>query len=59
MTVKARLKKLEQEIKPKEGQRMSPERVRYIGECMAGQHLDVFSREQIEAAKIMLESHCK
>lgn len=57
MTVKARLKKLEQELKPKEGQRLSPERIRFIGECLKGQHLDVFSLEQIEAAKIMLESH--
>lgn len=56
-TVKQRLQALEQEIKPKEGQRMRPERVRYIGELMRGERLDVFSLERIEAAKIMLESH--
>jgi hypothetical protein len=58
-TVKQRLDALEQSMKPKSHGRPDPAKMRYIGECMRGEHLDKFSIEQIEAAKAMLEAHCK
>jgi hypothetical protein len=58
-TVKQRLEELERRMKPKNKGRPDPAKIRFIGECMRGEHLDVFSLERIEEAKAMLESHCK
>ena len=59
MTAKARIRKLELALLPTVADvRIDhrPERVRFVGECMAGLHLDVFSLERIKEAKAMLES---
>lgn len=57
-TIKQRLEALERQARISEDViERRPERLRFIGECMAGLHLDVFSLERIKEAKAMLESH--
>ena len=56
-TVKQRLEALERQAKIADDKiDRRAERVRFAGECMRGEHLDVFSRERIAAAKVMLAS---
>ena len=43
-------------MKSKKNSRPNPERIRFIGECMRGEHLDVFGLERIQEAKAMLAS---